>query len=272
MSIFKNVITNSENGGVAEIYRNEIPDIKIKVLSINDLNKISQFEFNYANELRLVNLNLNEIPNLLKFKNLKKINLSCNKIILFKIDNLPKTIEEIYIDDNLITEIPDMREFLKLRKLSIIANKITKVGILNDKLQILNCHNNYIRNIEEHVLPNTLLDLNIGLNSFQFLPILSENLKNVNFELNNTIVNYENNTISKINKINRFIKKSAQNKILKFSYKSIIHKQLERKIKQMKIIKKELLFKSAKILLHPNKIQSYLDNGYDIEELYQNLI
>ena len=80
-------------------------------------------------ELCLTNRKLESIPDLSYFKNLKKLNISHNKIT--DLSNLPLTLIELDVSNNKI-------------------NNIDKLHLIKT-LQILNITGNYIENIESFI-------------------------------------------------------------------------------------------------------------------------
>ena len=82
--------------------------------------------------------NINYLPNLTRFKNLKLLCCESNKLTF--LPPLNETLQKLYCGYNKLTTLPPLNE--KLEILSCGYNKLTTLPPLNEKLEILYCNNN----------------------------------------------------------------------------------------------------------------------------------
>jgi E3 ubiquitin-protein ligase SspH2 len=128
--------------------------------------------------------NLNYLPNLEKFKNLKILYCYCNQLTnlpklndsleilecydnkLINLPNLNENLKELYCSNNELINLPKLNNNLKI--LSISNNKLYYLPKLNENLKILYCNNyNLIYLLNENI---NIIKKNINiLNKFRFL-------------------------------------------------------------------------------------------------------
>ena len=115
-------------------------------------------DYENITELDLSNQKLNELPDLSKYINLKKLDCQGNTIVrldnlppglqtlycyhnkITTLDNLPTGLQELYCYENQITTLDNLPQGLK--KLDCYYNRITTLDNLPPGLQILYCSNN----------------------------------------------------------------------------------------------------------------------------------
>jgi len=147
-------------------------------------------------ELDLSNRYLKELPDLSKYINLKKLNISYNQ--LTSIDGIPNSVEELDCSSNYIVKLPEHLP-PKLRILNCFLNQLVvlpisfpitlnwlncssnsienKVGSLPKDLKYFNCSNNYITSFSE--LPNGLIYFDYSYNYLLEPPLLPLSLETV---------------------------------------------------------------------------------------------
>ncbi|MFU0823638.1 leucine-rich repeat domain-containing protein [Clostridium sp.] len=137
-----------------------------------DLKKITSMDLNHNN--------IEDLEGIQYCVNLKKINLSYNKIS--NIDNLRnlKKLEEINLFNNNIEDISALSNLSKLKKIDLAKNRIkdvTPLGSLKN-LQELDLYSNHIENIEVLSQLKKLTFLDVSRNKIKDLnPIKGMNLK-----------------------------------------------------------------------------------------------
>ena len=95
-------------------------------------------DFENITELDLSNKGLNELPDLSKYTNLKKLGCSYNK--LFALNNLPPGLQILCCEDNTIVRLDNLPPGLK--ELYCNHNKLIALDNLPPGLEILYCDNN----------------------------------------------------------------------------------------------------------------------------------
>jgi Leucine-rich repeat (LRR) protein len=147
-------------------------------------------------ELDLSNRNLKKLPDLSKYINLKKLNISYNQ--LTSIDDIPNSIEELDCCSNYIVKLPEHLPS-KLRILNCFLNELVVlpisfpitlnwlncssnsieniVGSLPKDLKYFNCSDNYITSFSE--LRNGLIYFDYSYNYLLEPPILPLDLETV---------------------------------------------------------------------------------------------
>ena len=171
-------------------------------------------------ELDLSDKNLTELPNLIRFYKLTKLNISMNK--LKELTNLPSILKELNCSSNKITNISSLPttleifncQFNRLEELPTLHmmlkvlycsyNSITRLPILPNILQILYCTDNILTELP--LLPVNLRILDCSYNSITKLPPIPNNLDELYCSYNELIIlppipflldifNYESNPI-----------------------------------------------------------------------------
>lgn len=147
-------------------------------------------------ELDLSNRNLKKLPDLSKYTNLKKLNISYNQ--LTSIDGIPNSVEELDCSSNYIFKLPEHLP-PKLRILNCFLNQLVVlpisfpvtlnwlnccnnsikdiVGFLPKDLKYFNCSNNYITSFSD--LPDGLVYLDYSYNCLQEPPLLPVSLETI---------------------------------------------------------------------------------------------
>jgi len=121
-------------------------------------------------KLDLADKGITYIPDLSRFKKLKKIDCSYNK--LTKLPKLNNSLIELDCTFNQLTELPELNN--KLTSLMCGNNNIIKIPILNNKLTSLKCGYNKLTKLPK--LNEKLLDLECHHNNLTELPELNEKL------------------------------------------------------------------------------------------------
>jgi len=207
--------------------------------------------------LHLSYQNLTVLPDLSRFKYLRKIHCSHNR--LTNIDNIPDWVETIFCSNNRITRINKLP--FCLSGLFCSNNKIEYICKLPLFLTRLFCQNNRLICLPE--LPYYFEILLCDDNNFYSLPYLPYSLKILQCT-DVPYLYYPESTFKAINIINNF----------RFNYYSLKygHKLLFYLLKmRLKPYKRELLENSAKMLLHPKRINRLLKLGIDAEYISNNL-
>jgi Leucine-rich repeat (LRR) protein len=221
------------------------------------------------------------LPDLTRFKNLKELYCSYNKLTSLP-TTLPQTIEILYCSKNKLTSLPDLTRFKNLKKLYCSDNQLSSLPTtLPQSLKILYCSNNQLnslpdltrlKNLEElycsdnqlnslpTILPQSLETLYCFDNKLTYLPTLPEKI---------VYLYYPNNPICNILDINNnsLIKVKQNVKILnnfRHLYYSVrFKKQLIKwlwKSREKQIMKK----------YHPNYLLDNLEENTDLDEFLNN--
>jgi Leucine-rich repeat (LRR) protein len=212
-----------------------------------------------SKNIRTLNLsrqNLTELPDLTRFRRLKNLHCSYNK--LTSIDNLPYWIENIYCSYNQITCINKLPQYLT--GLFCGHNKIKYICTLPVFLSVLHCQNNKLVCLSDlPYLCEVVLAYNNELQSIPYLPYgLTE------FYCTITPMIYPEINFHSVNIINNF---RFNYFTLKYGHKLLFYLLRKRNKKY----KKELLETSAKMLMNPKHISQLLENGIELEYIYNNL-
>ena len=121
--------------------------------------------------LNISNKNVTSLPDLTRFKNLKILHCSNNKLTL--LPTLPQNLEELNCYDNELTLLPTLPQKLKI--LRCFNNKLTLLPSLPQKLQRLYCDNNELTWLP--TLPQNLIAVDCSDNKLTCLPTLPQNLE-----------------------------------------------------------------------------------------------
>jgi len=135
--------------------------------------------------------NLNYLPNLSRFKKLKK--LCCCENKLTSLPDLPENLKVLYCSFNNLNYLPNLLRFKKLEILYCSFNNLTSLPILPENLIDLFCSGNKLTSLP--VLPENLKVLLCFHNKLSLLPVLPENLKELSISVNpiNNIIPDNNN-------------------------------------------------------------------------------
>jgi Leucine-rich repeat (LRR) protein len=222
---------------------------------------------NYLNSLPqdiecidLRNNNLTFIPSLERFKNLKELNCSFNK--LTSLPSLNENLRELNCSYNQLTSLPSLNENLQI--LNCLSNHLTSLPSLNKNLQQLHCYNNDLTSLPS--LNENLEILYCSYNQLTSLPSLNENLQKLDFnnnpicEIIGEIIEIGRNTIDickkQIQTFNNF-----RNLYWCLKFKKQLKKWLWEKIREPKIMKE----------YHPSYLFSNLREDTDLYKFLNNL-
>jgi hypothetical protein len=227
-----------------------------KIINFKDYASIDDIPLDIV-KLSFTNLKLKVLPDLSRFTQLRSLHCSLNR--LTNIDNLPHHIEYIHCFNNRITEINNLP--YSLLGLFCANNRIKYIAELPFRLRRLFCNKNLLTSIPD--LPYLMEIIMCRENPLYCVPYLPYSLNRLYC---NTIPDiYPDNTFYTINTVNNF----------RFNYYTLKygHKILFYLIKKRmdKINKYLLLETSAKIVLHPTRINQLLNKGISIEEIADNI-
>ena len=217
---------------------------------------------------------INVLPDLTRFKNLKELYCSDNK--LSYLPPLPQSLEILYCSKNKLTSLPTLPQNLKELYCSI--NKLTYLSTLPQGLEKLHCSNNKLTSL--HTLPQNLKELNCSNNQLSYLPILPQSVE-ILYCFDNKLnylptlpekilyFYYPNNPVCNILDNNNNLIKVKQNiKILnnfRHLYYSLQFKKQLRKLLWEKIREKQIMNK-----YHPNYLLENLEENTDLDEFLNN--
>ena len=204
--------------------------------------------------LDITSKNIKYLPDLTRFKNLKKLDCSYNQ--LTSLPTLPPNLEELFCFNNQLTSLPTLPPNLK--KLFCSNNQLTLFPTLPPNLKKLFCSNNQLTLLP--TLPPNLEELYCYSNQLTLLPTLPTNLKKL-YCYNNPIYEIVNGDDSFIK-----IKKNIQllNNFRHLYYCLKFKKQL-----------KEWLWKkvrepNAKKIYNPKYLIENLGDGDDLDTVLDN--
>ena len=138
--------------------------------------------------------NLNYLPDLSRFKKLKVLYCSGNKLSSLPI--LPENLIELYCSCNKLTSLPVLPEKLmvihcnynqltslpvlpeKLKESYCSCNKLTSLPVLNENLELLYCYNNNLTSLP--VLPENLKELYYHSNPIYDIILYDSNFNTIN--------------------------------------------------------------------------------------------
>jgi hypothetical protein len=207
-------------------------------------------------KLSFTNLKLRELPDLTRFKHLRVIHCSNNR--LTSIDNLPDNIEFIFCSNNRITCINNLPFWLS--GLFCNNNRIQYIKELPPYLLRLFCNKNQLTSIPD--LPFLFEVLMCHQNPLHSLPYLPYSIIRLGCE--NVPDIYPGRELYTINIINNF---RSNYFTLKYGHKLLFHLIKQR----MNKTKYELLETGAKMMGHPDHIMRLLEEGVELEEISDNL-
>jgi len=87
--------------------------------------------------------NIKSLPDLTRFKNLKKINCYYNE--LTSLPTLPQNLQELHCYDNELTSLPTLPQ--NLQKLSCCNNHLSSLPTLPENVKYLYCTNNRLTSL-----------------------------------------------------------------------------------------------------------------------------
>ena len=125
-------------------------------------------------ELSICGKGIKFLPDLTRFKKLKKLNCHNNK--LTSLSNLPQNLEILYCTSNQLTSLSDLPQSLK--ELYCTSNQLTSLSNLPENLKTLDCTNNQITSLFN--LPQNLEILDCHKNQITSLSDLPQSLKILN--------------------------------------------------------------------------------------------
>jgi Leucine-rich repeat (LRR) protein len=165
---------------------------------------------------------------------------------------LPSTLLELDCNYNQLIELKNLSN--KLKNLNCSNNQLKELENLPNKLTYLNCNNNQLTELKN--LPNALQYLNCNHNQLIELKNLPNTLYTLFCEHNQLLFT----ELSKILKLNKFIKFYCKYKLFKFIFYNLIRKRCSK-------YKEDLIAKA----LHPSRIFKYFNNSDDIDTFMENI-
>jgi len=115
--------------------------------------------------LNISSNSIKSLPNLTRFKSLKVLDCSNNKLTL--LPSLPRNLKTLYCFNNQLTSLPDLPQ--NLEQLDCFNNQLMSLPTLPQNLEILYCYNNPIyKTINEGNLIKIKQNIQI-LNNFRHL-------------------------------------------------------------------------------------------------------
>jgi hypothetical protein len=143
--------------------------------------KIEKYLDSLPENISIINIagkDLEYIPDLSRFKNLKELNCSFN--LLKELPRLNDTIEVLYCHKNLLISLPKLPN--NLTQLYCYDNKLTKLPQLNEKLLELYCYWNDITELPK--INKYLKKLYCFSNILTMIPIIPDDLTSLDFSYN----------------------------------------------------------------------------------------
>ena len=224
------------------------------------------------------------LPNLSRFKNLKELYCSNNKLTSLPI-TLPQSLEILYCSNNKLTSLPDLTTLTNLKTFYCNKNKLTslpttlpeslrtlyccdnKLTALPDltrltNLKELNCSDNKLTYLPT-TLPESLETLFCSDNKLTYLPILPEKTIYL-FYLSNPVYNIlnvdiRNNSLFKVKK-NIKILNNFRYLFYSLKFKKQLRKWLWEKVREKNIMEK----------YDPNYLLNNLEENTDLDEFLNN--
>ena len=136
-------------------------------------------------KINVIGKGIDHLPNLSRFKKLKYLNCSNNKLTY--LPPLNKNLKELFCSNNQLTSLPPLNK--KLKYLYCCNNHLTSLPYLNEKLNGIYCSNNQLTSL--HSLNKKLKYLCCSNNKLTYLPPLNKNLKEL-FCSNNKLTSLPN--------------------------------------------------------------------------------
>ena len=126
---------------------------------------------NYTLTIDISSKGIKSLPDLTRFKNLKKLSCSANQIT--SLPTLPQNLEILYCSGNQLTSLPTLPQNLEI--LYCYDNQLTSLPTLPQNLQFLDCSYNKLTLLP--TLPQKLKTLYCYDNQLTSLPTLPQNLE-----------------------------------------------------------------------------------------------
>jgi Leucine-rich repeat (LRR) protein len=187
---------------------------------------------------------LTYLPDLSRFKNLKYLYCSSNKLTSLPVLN--EKLIRLNCSGNQLTSLPKLNEKLKILYCS--NNQLTSLPALNKNLKVLSCSNNQLTSLPG--LNKKLKDLYCSYNQLKSLPVLNEKFKKIIYHNNPIyeIICNESNIGTAIKTLYNF----------RYLYYCLKYKKRLWKIRESAIIKK----------YHPNYLHNLKEED-DLEEILE---
>jgi Leucine-rich repeat (LRR) protein len=114
---------------------------------------------------------ITSLPDLTRFKNLKELYCSDNKLTSISSTLLPQSLEILYCSDNKLTSLPDLMRLKNLKELYCSINKLSSLPTtLPQCLEKLHCSNNKLTSLPNLTRLKNLKELNCSNNKLNSLP------------------------------------------------------------------------------------------------------
>ena len=222
------------------------------------------------------------LPDLTRFKNLKELYCSDNKLSSLP-NTLPQSLETLYCSSNKLTSLPDLTRFKNLKQLYCNNNKLTSLPTTLPKtIEILYCSSNKLTSLPDltkftnlkelycfknklsslpTTLPQTLETLYCFDNKLTYLPTLPEKILYL-YYTNNPICNIldcDSNSLIKV-KQNIKILNNFRHLYYSLQFKKQLRKLLWEKIREKQIMNK----------YHPNYLLENLEENTDLDKFLNN--
>ena len=136
-------------------------------------------------KINVIGKGIDHLPDLIRFKKLKYLNCSHNKLTFLPFLN--ENLKELNCNNNHLTSLPHLNENLK--ELNCNNNQLTSLPHLNEKLNRIYCSNNKLTSLPP--LNEKLKHLCCSNNQLTYLPLLNKNLKEL-FCSNNQLTSLPN--------------------------------------------------------------------------------
>jgi Leucine-rich repeat (LRR) protein len=216
---------------------------------------------------------IKSLPDLTRFKNLKKLICSHNQLTslptlpqnlqilicdnnqLTSLPTLPQNIEKLYCYNNKLTSLPTLPQNLKV--LICFHNQLTSLPTLPQNLQILYCSSNKLNLLP--TLPQKLETLYCSHNQLNLLPTLPQNLEKFNCVNNPIYKIVSNNSLFQI-KQNIQILNNFRHLYYCLQFKKQFRKWLWEKVREL----------NAKKLYNPIYLIKNLGNEDDLDTVLNN--
>jgi len=178
-------------------------------------------------------------PDLSRFKNLKELYCSDNKLSSLP-STLPQSLEILYCSNNKLTSLPDLSRFKNLKELYCYKNKLISLPT---------------------ILPQTLVTLYCFDNKLTYLPSLPEKILYLYYPNNPIcdILDINNNSLIKV-KQNIKIVNNFRYLYFSLKFKKQLRKWLWEKVREKKIMDK----------YHPNYLLENLEENLDLDKFLNN--
>jgi Leucine-rich repeat (LRR) protein len=226
---------------------------------------------------------ITSMPDLTRFKNLKELYISDNKLTSLSCTLLPRSVEILYCSKNKLSFLPELTRFKNLKQLYCSINKLSSLpNILPEGLEILHCSSNKLTSLPDLKRLKNLKELNCSNNQLNclptklplsletlfcfdnrlnYFPILPENIVNFYYP-NNPICNILDDNNNSLIKIKQNIK-IVNN--FRYLYYSLLLKKQFRKWLWEKVREKQIMDK-----YHPSYLVENLDENTDLDEFLNN--